>query len=235
MVTSDAMRLAPTVTQLKPAQLGQRVRLRGQRAVLNTVPVSRRWLLAGPSPKTGTGWPARYKPIDASLWRGWTGQDQLRDGVLTLLGETRALTPDQGGDPENRWAAASWDVPDAPLLWRFHLYYWDWAWALAGQRARPPPPPPPSSPPRGVGPPGGRGPRPGPCSPPSGGPGTRRSHRAAGRPGCPTRWPCGPGRSVAFTTPWSRGARSSRPSGPSWRPRPVFCAATWKPTSAATT
>ena len=137
MVTSDAMRLARTVTQLKPAQLGQRVRLRGQRAVLNTVPVSRRWLLAGPSPKTGTGWPARYKPIDASLWRGWTGQDQLRDGVLTLLGETRALTPDQGGDPENRWAAASWDVPDAPLLWRFHLYYWDWAWALAGQRARP--------------------------------------------------------------------------------------------------
>jgi uncharacterized heparinase superfamily protein len=24
-------------------------------------------------------------------------------------------------------------VPGAPLLWRFHLYYWDWAWALAAQ------------------------------------------------------------------------------------------------------
>ena len=32
-----------------------------------------------------------------------------------------------------RWAAADWAAADAPLLWRFHLYYWDWAWALAAE------------------------------------------------------------------------------------------------------
>jgi uncharacterized heparinase superfamily protein len=30
------------------------------------------------------------------------------------------------------WASADWEAAGAPLLWRYHLYYWDWAWALAG-------------------------------------------------------------------------------------------------------
>jgi uncharacterized heparinase superfamily protein len=137
MATSDAMRLARTVTQLKPAQLGHRVRLRGQRAALNKVPVTRRWLLAGPHPETGTGWPAGYKPLDTRVWRNWAGRTLLREGTMSLLGTARELAPSQdGGDPADRWASAGWDVPDAPLLWRYHLYYWDWAWGLAGQRSR---------------------------------------------------------------------------------------------------
>jgi uncharacterized heparinase superfamily protein len=141
MATSDTMRLARTLTQLKPGQLGHRVRLRSQRAALNRVPVTRRWLLAGPSPDSGPGWPSGYRPLDARVWRGWPGRTQLRDGAISLLGLTRELAPATGdpaaGGPDDRWAGADWEVADAPLLWRFHLYYWDWAWGLATQRSRP--------------------------------------------------------------------------------------------------
>ena len=51
------------------------------------------------------------------------------------------------GDPsdadwaESHWTQANWDradwqQADAPLLWRFHLYYWDWAWRLASEPDR---------------------------------------------------------------------------------------------------
>ena len=136
MSTNDAMRMARTITQLQPAQLGRRVRLRSQRAALNHVPGTRRWLLAGPSPETWTGWPAGFRPLDARVWRGWPGRAQLREGTVSLLGQTRELSATDEGDPATRWATADWDVPDAPLLWRFHLYYWDWAWSLAGQPNR---------------------------------------------------------------------------------------------------
>jgi uncharacterized heparinase superfamily protein len=148
---TNTMRLARTVTQLKPGQVSHRVRLRGQRVAMNSIPVSRRWLLAGPEPGTGDGWPAGYKPLDARVWRNWPGRTQLRDGAISLLGTTRHLSPahddtghadtghaDRAGQAEHDpWAGADWDLADAPLLWRFHLYYWDWAWALAGQRSKP--------------------------------------------------------------------------------------------------
>ena len=139
-MTSNAMRLARTVTQLNPGQVSHRVRLRGQRAAMNSIPVSRRWLLAGPEPGSGDGWPAACKPLDARVWRSWPGRARLRDGAVSLLGTTRQLTPAGDGadhDPDDPWAGADWEQADAPLLWRFHLYYWDWAWALAGQRSKP--------------------------------------------------------------------------------------------------
>ena len=45
---------------------------------------------------------------------------------------------DGGGTlwPGTDWAAADWAQPGAPLLWRFHLHYWDWAWALAAAPRR---------------------------------------------------------------------------------------------------
>jgi len=127
------------VAQLRPGQAAQRVRLRAQRAALNRgLPMADRWLLSGPDPKTAAGWPAGYLPLDALAGPdGLTaGRDvtALRAGELRLLGVARAVATvtgtASGGDAD--WRTADWEQASAPLLWRFHLYYWDWAWALAG-------------------------------------------------------------------------------------------------------
>jgi len=124
-------RLARTILQLRPAQVAARARLRAQRTALRTgLPLAGRWLLSGPDPRSAVGWPAGFTPLDAAAWAGRpTG---LRAGEISLLGQTRVLAPAKAaGGPD--WAAADWELPGAPLLWRFHLYYWDWAWALAGE------------------------------------------------------------------------------------------------------
>jgi len=126
------MRLARTVAQLRPDQVGQRLRLRAQRLALDCrLPLAIRWLLAGPDPASAAGWPAGFAPLDARVWRDWASGTALRAGELSLLGVTRSLAP-LGADGAADWPAADWDMAGAPLLWRFHLYYWDWAWALAG-------------------------------------------------------------------------------------------------------
>src|SRR5262249_40074726 len=62
-------RLSRTVTKLRPAQAGQRVRLRAQRAALERgIPLAARWLLAGPDAAAPAGWPAGFTPLDALLW-----------------------------------------------------------------------------------------------------------------------------------------------------------------------
>jgi len=125
------MRFARTAIQLRPAQAGQRLRLRGQRLALSRWPASGRWLLAGPSLGAAAGWPAGFTPLDARAWRCWPGGGALRGGEMSLLGVSRRLAPvDETGTA--RWADADWAMPAAPLLWRYHLHYWDWAWALAG-------------------------------------------------------------------------------------------------------
>jgi uncharacterized heparinase superfamily protein len=131
--TADLGRLSRTVRQLRPAQAGQRARLRTQRMLLDhSVPLAARWLLAGPEPARGPGWPPAFTPLDAGLWSDSQFRKALRAGELTLLGVDRVIAP-AGPAGEVNWAAADWTVPGAPLLWRFHLYYWDWAWALAAQ------------------------------------------------------------------------------------------------------
>jgi uncharacterized heparinase superfamily protein len=132
--TGDLARLGRTVVQLQPGQIGHRVRLRGQRAALHWLPPSRRWLLSGPDPGTGPGWPTGFGPLDARIARGWPEATTLRMGEINLLGHTRTLAPRKRNGAD--WAAADWNQLDAPLLWRFHLYYWDWAWALATDRKR---------------------------------------------------------------------------------------------------
>ena len=81
------------------------------------------------------GWPAGFAPLDARVWRDWPGARPLRAGELSLLGMARSLAP-AGPDGAADWAAADWEMAGAPLLWRFHLYYWDWAWALEWPRRR---------------------------------------------------------------------------------------------------
>jgi uncharacterized heparinase superfamily protein len=125
------MRLARTVAQVRPGQVSQRVRLRGQRTALeHGFPLADRWLLSGPDSGIVAGWPAGFTPLDAGVWRDWPGIKDAAAGELSLLGVSGVVAPaDERGAA--RWAAADWDMAGAPLLWRFHLYYWDWAWALA--------------------------------------------------------------------------------------------------------
>jgi uncharacterized heparinase superfamily protein len=147
--------LARTAAHLQPGQVTQRVRLRAQRAALRSFPPVRHWLLAGPGPASAVGWPARFNPLDARLWRNWPEFPALRQGRIELLGMTRALASPAGvsnpsgdqsdpADPdwaEAHWTGADWKHADwkqagAPALWRFHLHYWDWAWRLATEPDR---------------------------------------------------------------------------------------------------
>jgi uncharacterized heparinase superfamily protein len=133
--TGDLARLGRTVVHLQPGQIGQRSRLRAQRAAVRWLPPARHWLLSGPEPAAGSGWPNGFTPLDSRVWRGWPGVAPLRAGEIFLLGQTRPLAP-SGDGPTASWDDADWAQDSAPLLWRFHLYYWDWAWALATERKR---------------------------------------------------------------------------------------------------
>jgi len=125
-------RLARTVAHLRPGQIGQRARLRAQRMVLDRgVPLGRRWLLAGPDPASAAGWRPAFAPLDSVVWRDWPGGAALLAGELSLLGVTRVVAP-AGQSGVADWTSADWTMAGAPLLWRFHLYYWDWAWGLVG-------------------------------------------------------------------------------------------------------
>jgi uncharacterized heparinase superfamily protein len=147
--------LARTAAHLQPGQVTQRARLRAQRMALRRLPPVRHWLLAGPNPASAVGWPTRFSPLDARLWRNWPEFPALRQGRIELLGMTRALAspagmPDPSGDQsdpadpdwaETHWTGADWEHADweqagAPALWRFHLHYWDWAWRLATEPDR---------------------------------------------------------------------------------------------------
>jgi len=131
----EIMRLARTTAQLHPGQAGQRLRLRLQRLALNRrLPAANRWLLAGPDQMAGPGWPSDFTPLDARPFDAETA-GRTRAGELCLLGKTRVIAP-PAADGTARWAKSDWAAADAPLLWRYHLYYWDWAWALASE---PPP------------------------------------------------------------------------------------------------
>jgi uncharacterized heparinase superfamily protein len=134
---TDLGRLSRTVLQLRPAQVGQRVRLRAQRMALDhSVPLVGRWLLSGQDPAAGTGWPGGFTPLDARLWGGEQHGIALRAGELRLIDAPAVIASvDEAGIAS--WASADWEAAGAPLLWRFHLYYWDWAWSLAGERRDP--------------------------------------------------------------------------------------------------
>ena len=124
--------LVRTVVQLHPGQGGQRLRLRLQRlALARPIPGAHRWLLAGPDRLAGPGWPDAFTPLDACPG-GAASAGQAETGELCLLGQTRVIAP-AVADAIPRWAEADWTVAGAPLLWRYHLYYWDWAWALGAE------------------------------------------------------------------------------------------------------
>ncbi len=145
----DLARFARTAARLRPAQVTQRARLRAQRVALHRVPACRPLAAGRPGPGRRGRLAAGFTPLDAAVWRDWPGLPGLQAGRIELLGLSRRLAgPAAGaalaalGDPADSdgggtlwpgtdWAAADWAQRGAPLLWRFHLHYWDWAWALA--------------------------------------------------------------------------------------------------------
>ena len=155
MTNGNLTLLARTAAHLQPSQITRRAQLRVQRTALRRFPPARHWLMAGPDPARAAGWPARFSPLDARLWRNWPEFRLLRQGRIDLLGMTRTLASpaspadderDQGDPSDADWAEihwtradweqADWEQADAPALWRFHLHYWDWAWRLASEPDR---------------------------------------------------------------------------------------------------
>lgn len=114
-VTQAAL-LARTVRHLKPAQVAHRLRLRGQKGLVQAAPRLARRLLARPVP-LAVGWPSGFVPVDARVPALWTPPDLLDEGRITLLGREASLE--------------DWRSREHPQLWRYHLHYWDWAWSLA--------------------------------------------------------------------------------------------------------
>ncbi|WP_163551916.1 heparinase II/III family protein [Candidatus Frankia alpina] len=145
-----------TAAGLRPGQVGTRLRLRGQRAVLRLRPQIGARLLRGDPP--ASFWPIGFLPFDGRCPPARPTFDELADGRLTLLDHSRDLRRRRPAvstlaassavrraaivhaDPTVESAHQGWDwqQTDAPLLWRYHLHYWDWAWALAteGERGR---------------------------------------------------------------------------------------------------
>jgi uncharacterized heparinase superfamily protein len=117
--------LSRTVVHLQPSQVAHRARLRTQRAALRRWPRLGQRLLASAGPVAAGGWPTGFTPLDAIAPQRWPNLAALASGRITLLGVTRKLDK-----------PARWQHSDAPLLWRYHLHYWDWAWGLAAEANR---------------------------------------------------------------------------------------------------
>ena len=133
MMEGKHVRLVRMLVQVRPHQVGQRLRLRAYRAALDRqVPWLHQVLLSGPGPETAVAWPAAFTPLDARTWQDCLDGHRLRRGELALLGLTRQVAPPGPGGAAH-WEHADWEMAGEPLLWRFHLYYWDWAWVLTTQ------------------------------------------------------------------------------------------------------
>ncbi|MCM3884762.1 heparinase II/III family protein [Frankia sp. R82] len=123
-----------TVAHLRPGQIVARGRLRAQRVGLRQAPRAAAALLhARPSP---AHWPAGFIPLDGRIALADPPSPDLAQNRITLLGHTRDLSATgRGGTNAAGAARLDWEQADAPLLWRYHLHYWDWAWTLAGDGA----------------------------------------------------------------------------------------------------
>ncbi len=117
--------LARMAIHVQPGQIMRRARLHAQRNALRRWPEVGRRLCAGPDPAAAVGWPADFRPVDAQTPGRWPTLPALCVGRIGLLGSNEHL-----GNPPD------WSHADAPLLWRFHLHYWDWAWGLAADPDR---------------------------------------------------------------------------------------------------
>ncbi|WP_248833219.1 heparinase II/III family protein [Frankia sp. Mgl5] len=114
-----------TLATLRPAQVRSRLRLHAQRAAFTHAPRIATALLS--HDHVSGCWPNDFTPFDGRIARSDTGPtaDEIVRGHITLLGATRRLHPAGSGSVD-----VDWNQIHAPMLWRYHLHYWDWAWAL---------------------------------------------------------------------------------------------------------
>jgi uncharacterized heparinase superfamily protein len=114
--------MARMAAHLEPGQVVHRTRLQLQRSFLHRWPEAGRRLCVGPDPAAAIGWPPDFQPLDSHVAGQWPTAAMLRAGRICLLGK-----PGNLGD---------WQQREMPLLWRFHLHYWDWGWGLAADPDR---------------------------------------------------------------------------------------------------
>ena len=112
--------MARMALHLEAGQVAQRTRLRLQRSFLHHWPEAGRRLCVGPDPAGAVGWPLEFQPLDGQVVDHWPTAAMLQTGKICLLG-----TPGDLGNPTD------WQQRQMPLLWRFHVHYWDWGWGLA--------------------------------------------------------------------------------------------------------
>jgi uncharacterized heparinase superfamily protein len=114
--------MARMAVHLGPGQVVHRTRLQLQRNFFRRWPEAGRHLCAGPDPATAVGWSPEFQPLDSHVRGHWPTAEMLRAGKICLLGKPGGL-----GD---------WQQSEMPLLWRFHLHYWDWGWGIAADPDR---------------------------------------------------------------------------------------------------
>ncbi|MEO6629637.1 MAG: alginate lyase family protein [Aquihabitans sp.] len=117
-------RYVRTLAHLRPHQMLHRARLVVQRRMVggSSEAFKRRWTV---SPNGPASLPREFHPIDATVMAHRWALEDLSQGSLTFLNQTREL-----GDP------VQWDPADASHLWLFHHHYWEWAWSLAADPDR---------------------------------------------------------------------------------------------------
>ena len=105
-----------TARYLKPTQALHRARLRARRVIdpwwYSRPPRARPSLVA-----SDRRLPSGFRSIGSQIDHG--DAKTIAAGQFRFLGEHRHL-----GDPPD------WRQTDAPLLWRFHMHYFEWIWAL---------------------------------------------------------------------------------------------------------
>ncbi|CAO5168979.1 conserved hypothetical protein [Frankia sp. AiPs1] len=124
---AEVGRYLRTLAHLRPGQIVARGRLRAQRVGLSQAPRTATALLR--TRATPGYWPTGFVPLDGQCPAAGPSAEDLARGRISLLGHARNLTQ---GRPDR----LDWEQAGAPLLWRYHLHYWDWAWALAGDGMR---------------------------------------------------------------------------------------------------
>lgn len=112
------LRLVRTLRNLHLAQVAHRLRLRGQLVLVRAFPRHAE-ALWDDCPSDPPGWPADYAPLMSSYIEGFPSAPDNAVGVFHFLAEEGMIS-----------SSEDWEQLHMPLLWRFHLHYFDWAWSF---------------------------------------------------------------------------------------------------------
>ncbi len=127
-------RFGRTVAGLSPSQVANRLRLRGQRAVLGKLGDAGLDRLALPVP-TDPGWPEAMVALDSLLDHSYPGAVANAEGRFEFLGRPFDLSSQTAvaGSAARSTDEWDWRPEEMSQLWRYHLHYFEWAWSFAAR------------------------------------------------------------------------------------------------------